>query len=334
MRKILFFVADTAGCAHYRVMIPIFGLMKTGKYDCKPSMIITPDKFDWKPEVVVFSRQHKPEVRKEIEEFKRRGCYTVYDTDDNLINIYPSNPVYKKMRTVEKDLIETIRVCDLVTVSTQPLYQVYSKYHNNVRVLPNQIIKSYGGLSIANNTDTIRIGWAGTNTHVSDFSGVAHAIIDISKRHDRVKFVFMGFIPKIITESIPPEKIEYHEGVSIDKYYVKLASLRLDIGLAPLHDNEFNRGKSNLKILEYGMLGIPTIASEVYPYQKTIEDGVDGFLIKRDKYKFWMRALERLIINPEERKIMGGKIKEKVLNNYSIENNVHLWEEAYFGGRT
>jgi glycosyltransferase involved in cell wall biosynthesis len=110
---------------------------------------------------------------------------------------------------------------------------------------------------------------------------------------------------------------------------MKLGLLALDIGLAPLQDTEFNRGKSNLKVLEYGVMGVPTIASPVYPYSNTIDNGVDGIIVHKNRTKSWVKALVHLIDNKEDRIRMGEAMKGKVLTEYNALRNAHLWEKAY-----
>ncbi len=55
--------------------------------------------------------------------------------------------------------------------------------------------------------------------------------------------------------------------MELDPYPAKLASLDLDLALAPLEQHPFNECKSHLKLLEYGVLGYPVIATDIRPYQ-------------------------------------------------------------------
>ena len=121
------------------------------------------------------------------------------------------------------------------------------------------------------------------------------------------------------------------EGVHISKYYGKLLSLGLHIGIAPLVDNNFNRCKSNIKYLEYTMAGIPVIASNVLPYSSTIKDGEDGIIVKKGRYNLWKRALESLIENEKERIRLWENAKMKVIQHYDIRKKVLLYKKVYQG---
>jgi len=329
-RKLLMFPGDMAGCCHYRLLIPMYGLLKANKCECKLTMRMYPGQLSWNPNAVVFSRQHKEDVQKEIDEWKTTNSRLIYDVDDNLFNLHPSNPGQKSFQKVKKQLINTIQKCDVLTVSTEPLRERYSKIHDNIRILPNQIIPQYAQLKVPNDTDKIRIGWAGTNTHVSDFGEAINAMYDLANKYDNIKFVFFGYYPKGIDSFLKEDQFEFHDFVDISKYHLKLAMLKLDIGIAPLLDNEFNMGKSNLKILEYGLFKVPTVASPVYPYKTTIKDNTDGIIVNKNKRKNWKKALENLIVNEDERRKMGENIYNKVMSEYNIYNNLHLWEDVYF----
>ncbi len=104
--------------------------------------------------------------------------------------------------------------------------------------------------------------------------------------------------------------------VSIDKYPQLTKDMNLDIGIAPLRDNPFNRGKSNLRWLEYSALKIPTVASRVEPF-KCIEQGKTGFLAT--ELEEWEQLLEMLIVSSEIRKETGEGAYIKVKKDFNAE---------------
>lgn len=330
MKRLLFLVGDTAGCAHYRMMLPARALEKTGKYQCRVSMVIDKEKAAWDPDLIIVSRQDKPEVLTLLSLWKNKyGKRIIYDLDDDLIHVYPSNPSFSAMQKTRTFATKIIKLCDKLTVSTQPLKTVYDEIHQRVEVLPNQIIPQYAKLGRENKTGKIRIGWAGTNTHQDDFAGAAHALIDIIKLRPEVQLVFFGYVPDIIRANIPAERIEYHKFVDIGQYHLHLGMLALDVGIAPLKDTLFNRSKSNLKFLEYGVMGVPTIASPVYPYSTSIKDGITGLLPPKDRHKEWVKALLKIVDDPTFRKQMGSTAQQHVLDKYDVNKNVGFWESAY-----
>jgi glycosyltransferase involved in cell wall biosynthesis len=76
-----------------------------------------------------------------------------------------------------------------------------------------------------------------------------------------------------------------------------------DIGLAPLPDNRFTRGKCSFKVLEYSSAGLPVVASPVGTNSEYVNDGTTGFLVTDTRQ--WIDRITELIENPDLRKIMG-----------------------------
>jgi glycosyltransferase involved in cell wall biosynthesis len=78
--------------------------------------------------------------------------------------------------------------------------------------------------------------------------------------------------------------------------------------------------------LEAAALGIPVIASDAEPYREFVVHGVTGFLVRRDHE--WLTYLQQLAGDEGLRESMGHKAREHA-RAFTIENNWHLWEQAY-----
>ena len=94
---------------------------------------------------------------------------------------------------------------------------------------------------------------------------------------------------------------------------------KMDINIAPLEqDTPFNDGKSELKIFEAALAGVPTVASRTDSYSKCITDGENGFLAgSREE---WLQKLCSLIANEEIRRDMGLKARKYFVDRFYIEN--------------
>ena len=110
--------------------------------------------------------------------------------------------------------------------------------------------------------------------------------------------------------ALRPYVHEYHPGVAIKDYPAKLASLNSDLALAPVEDNQFNRCKSNLRLLEYGACGFPVICSDVECYHY-------DFPVTRVKNRFkeWMEAIEMHLDDAETSYKMGMRCRRKSEQN-------------------
>jgi glycosyltransferase involved in cell wall biosynthesis len=92
-----------------------------------------------------------------------------------------------------------------------------------------------------------------------------------------------------------------------------------DIGIMPLADDEWARGKCGLKVLQYMACGVPVVASPVGVNQDIIKDGENGFLAS--SYNEWLEKLILLVQNEELRRKFGQKGREMVEDRYSLK----LW---------
>ncbi|MCL5935493.1 MAG: glycosyltransferase, partial [Firmicutes bacterium] len=89
-----------------------------------------------------------------------------------------------------------------------------------------------------------------------------------------------------------------------------------DIGIMPLEDNEWNRGKCGFKLLQYMGIGIPAVASPVGVNSMIIREGHNGFLANTEKE--WEDKLSFLLGNPAEWQHLGRNARETVEKGYSV----------------
>jgi glycosyltransferase involved in cell wall biosynthesis len=132
-------------------------------------------------------------------------------------------------------------------------------------------------------------------------------------------WVFLGMCP----EPLRPLAREFHPMVPFDRYPAALRALNLDLAIAPLADHAFNRCKSHLKILEYGILGLPVIAADLEPYQRcpvprAAPDDVDA----------WVAAIRGLLGSPDARAELGRALQQWVLKHHMTEHRRSAWMAA------
>jgi glycosyltransferase involved in cell wall biosynthesis len=88
-----------------------------------------------------------------------------------------------------------------------------------------------------------------------------------------------------------------------------------DVGVMPLLDTEWERGKCGLKALQYMALGIPCVVSPVGVNSDIVRDDVEGFTAS--SAEDWENALARLLSDPALRRRLGQAAREKVVARYS-----------------
>lgn len=258
-----------------------------------------------------------------------QGVKVVYDFDDRFDNVLPDNPssaVY--VREKQDQIWEMIELADVVTVSTRALADFVLERipEKNVKVLPNYVPAAICPRRAAPDPKIFKILWAGSPTHKHDLALMADALHDILKANDgRVKFYCFGeTVPTALLPVI--QHVELVEFVQFSDYMDKLSSIGADLMLAPLVDNEFNRGKSAVKALEAASCGYPILMSPVGEYSEIVKDGFPGSLVPDDK---WKDAIEFAIAVKEDLVEAGKKAKDWVIaNRCIISDNASKWVEV------
>ena len=100
-------------------------------------------------------------------------------------------------------------------------------------------------------------------------------------------------------------------------YPQKLASLDLDLAVAPLENNQFNDCKSNLRLLEYGACGFPVVCSNTRAF---IESNLSVQIIK-NKYKNWVDAIRQNIHDLSHASVLGIKLRNEIHSQWMLEND-------------
>ena len=260
--------------------------------------------------------------------YKDQGKKLVLEQDDRII-VEDDNP-HKKQHDITNasKIIEiTAGMADMITCTTPYLAKNLSIYNKNVVVLPNYMDMKRWDLPQKNkntNRDQIRIGWGGSITHLEDINMILPVLHRLYKEFPKIMLVFVGD-PRIsdFMEGLPSEVMM---GVPFDGWPSKLHSLRLDIAIAPLRDSEFNKNKSNIKSLEYGIAKYPGVYSPTV-YGELGFDGCRG-LIASD-LEGWYQAIKNLINNPYLGEEISRMAYNYTKNNYNLEKNIGEFNDAY-----
>lgn len=321
-KNIFYLVSEYQGCAWYRCHVPGFELRKQGNYVVLEHQIDRSaiESFD----VIVFQRQIHPAILNAINYANSLGKLTVYELDDDLWHLDRNNPAFEYWNNEERlrAAEACIRACQVVTTTTPYLAKQLSRFNPNVVVLPNMLPGYCWDVEPRRQRkDKVKIGWAGSNSHWSDLELISELVEQLLSDFPQVEFHLAGMTEYPFKDH---ERIIKQSSVRIEE----LAGLikNFDIGLAPVVDSPFNRGKSDLKFLEYGMAWVPFIGSKVEPYVHTIEQGENGFIASNPKD--WLKYTRRLVEDVSLRIEMTKKAR-KYAESRTMERSVWQWEKAY-----
>jgi radical SAM superfamily enzyme YgiQ (UPF0313 family)/glycosyltransferase involved in cell wall biosynthesis len=253
-----------------------------------------------------------------------KGTRIVHDLDDLLWEI-PDDNVNKRVigPGLVAHLMKLLRVAECVTVSTEPLQQALETVGIQSTILPNCLVADeWVGLKPQRGVGRRpRIGWAGqAGVHRQDIAIMTDLIEALG---DEVEWVFLGEAPQ---HARPPGKSwEIHSMVDLIDFPRALANLHLDLALAPLAPSKFNEAKSDLRLLQYGILGYPVIATDIFPHQQAPVTRVPNDV------KAWMQAIREHIYNAEAADAKGKELRQWVLDNRLLEQWVSCYRAAWLG---
>lgn len=323
--RVLAHPADRFGCGEYRIIAPMRALndagvvmgWDTGNYLTQPEL------FRMEPDVIVLQRQVDPHQLELVERYIRHSkAFRIYEIDDLITNI-PIKSIRKKHFVEQKDLHKRFRkgiaMCHRFIVSTDYLAEQYKGYIDDIVVVKNYIESGrWGDLKPARaSREKARVGWAGSVSHDGDLAVIFDVVKATAKEVD---WVFFGMCP----DAIRPYVAEFHAGVGLEDYPAKLASLDLDLAVAPLEDVPFNHGKSHLRLLEYGVLGYPVICTDITPYRGDYPVTRVG-----NRFKDWVDAIRAHVADRDELVRRGDALRDYINTHWILEDNLDIWAKAW-----
>ncbi|MDC1150375.1 glycosyltransferase family 4 protein [Gammaproteobacteria bacterium] len=155
-----------------------------------------------------------------------------------------------------------------------------------------------------------RVGWIGTPQTWQELAHPIHQILSpILKKN--------GAIFRAIGASMESSKNDTLEIIPwTEESEVNLIQ-SMDIGVMPLPDNPWTRGKCGYKLIQYMACGLPVVASSVGVNCDIVENGINGFLVDNDDD--WQKAIEKLLNDPDLRREMGKAGRKKIEQQFSLQ---------------
>lgn len=210
-----------------------------------------------------------------------------------------------------------ISLSKLVFAGNQYLADYALQFNPNVVIVPTTIDTAIYQPAYNVNKEKVCIGWSGSFSTIAHFETCLDALRSIQKKYgDKVYFKVIGD-GKYSNNELGIRGLDWKKETEVKDLQ------EIDIGIMPLPDDEWSKGKCGLKGLQYMALAIPTIMSPVGVNGTIIRDGVNGFLASGKGE--WVDKLSRLIESAQLRKEMGEKGRETVLTTYSVEANKALY---------
>lgn len=310
-------------------------------------------------DIVIWMGLHTPESLLFFKWCKLRYPHVkmVMEIDDYLLSSARCNTaageVYKYGGDLAKVGLEQMKLSDGLIVTTVSLAELYKPYAKKIYVVENVADLKVWPKRAKNKRLTV--GWIGAGSHDDDLALIKDVVPAILQKYHNVEFSIVHGAPEFFKHKpgceylLNPRHHLYkkmrrctkchgidrlhwtHDFKSIDKYPKWAASFGFDIGLAPLVDLNFTRGKSNLRWLEYSAMGVPTIASPINHFRESIRDGETGLIVKDNSPQGWMDSIELLINDEALRKKIGKAARKEIKDKWSLKVMAQKYRTALEG---
>lgn len=251
---------------------------------------------------------------------KLLGIQYIVDYDDAIFHHYDqsSNPMIKKI--LGNKIANVMRLSGTVVAGNQYLADYAARSGaKNIEIIPTVIdLERYPTKQNADDEQFI-VGWIGTKTtfekHLIPCKDWIKAL---QHQEPNIRFHIVG-----ITEDMDIGKnvkyIRWTEETEVAEI------LKMDIGLMPLQDSKWEKGKCAYKLIQYAACGIPGVASDVGMNREVAVPGETGILASADEE--WIQAIKTLKSNTELRHQMGRNARKKVEERYCIQQTSTKWKE-------
>lgn len=288
-----------------------------------PAVTFDSDLPDRRPDAVLVDRLWRPDItlahaERLLERVRAQGARFLYAIDDNLLDLRRERGDWP---TPEHEAVVALwlRAAAGVLVTTPALADRFAAFNPNIVVVPNALDERLLVTRVPPGPETpfgarpVVIGYMGTPTHGGDLALILPALREVCARYrGRVALELIGVADDALLgralDGVPvrrprPKGPEREYGLFL---LWLLGTARWDIAVSPLAPTPFNRGKSDVKFLDYAALAAAPVVSRHPAYEERVRHGENGWLVDDDP-QAWTSALATLIEDTEGRQALARR---------------------------
>lgn len=279
-------------------------------------------------DVIVLQRVTHAATVEAIHKFREKGVAVVVDVDDDLDRIDPRNPAWAMLHPSSgtgQSWVTAEAACaaaTVVTVSTPALLDKYAPRGNGI-VIPNYVPAD--PFLVLPRFDSPVFGWGGSlHSHPGDLQVMGDAPARLMREGHQFRVVGSGDgIREALRLPWEPDKTG---NMPIDRWADGLSTL--GVGVTPLADTIFNRGKSWLKMIEKAAAGVPVVFSPMPAYSALHKDSGGRIGIPAKNPREFYRLLKRLMDDEWYRRELSQAHREAAAE-YTVDAHAWRWMDAW-----
>jgi glycosyltransferase involved in cell wall biosynthesis len=244
----------------------------------------------------------------------RSQAKVVFDFDD-AIWLPDASPANRRMSWLKRPgkVPRLVGLADQVWAGNAYLADYARAFNNAVELVPTTVdTERHRPQARSGAGGPVCLGWTGSPSTLKHFELAVPILLRLRERFgDRIAFKVIGD-GAYRNERLGVSGTPWREETEIKD----LSSI--DIGLMPLPDDEWAKGKCGLKALQFMAMELPVVTSPVGVNTEIIDDGRNGYLARADDE--WFERLSALIESAQLRAQLGNAARETVLQRYSVES--------------
>lgn len=238
------------------------------------------------------------------------GRPIVYDIDDAIFHMYDAHPSAVVRRLLGGKLRPLVSRAAVCLCGNDYLANYVTAAGGRAVVVPTVVDTDHVRPALARTDHPLTIGWIGSPSTWRYVEPLLPALLPVIARLGaRFRVVGAGPAARGIAGIDAVDWAEAREVADLQA---------MDIGLMPVPDEPWARGKCGYKLIQYMACGLPGIASPVGVNSAIVDHGVDGFLARTEGE--WVEALTQLAGDPAMRSRMGERGRTKVIERYSLQS--------------
>jgi glycosyltransferase involved in cell wall biosynthesis len=231
--------------------------------------------------------------------------------------VYPSSSRERKFKFAVQNSDIVVAVNDYLAQKAREFTET-----EKVKVIPTPVdLQKWKLKDYTKTSKSIVIGFTASKTTLPYLKFIYEPLGSIQRRYPHV-------VLRILSRYYIKPDLPRFEYWTYDANREPDDTCSFDIGISPLIETEWTKGKRPTKILGYFAAGVPVVASDVYCNRLYIEDGKNGFLASSPQE--WQEKLERLILDPSLRYKIGIEGRRTVEQEYSMQKIIPKYLEMFF----
>ena len=208
----------------------------------------------------------------------------------------------------------TLKICKGVILENDYNAKYVHKFNTNILKITGPIECNYYFPSLSKNNGNVVLGWIGSPSTEKYLNSIMPVIRTLLNEYENLRCLFVGLKSSNVYEHKRIHIYPWNLGNELE-----LLS-EMDIGIMPLYNTDWERGKGGYKALVYMSMKIPPVVTPVEILKEIVIDSLNGFHAVNEQQ--WYDRLKTLIDSPEKRSIMGGNARDTVIKKYSYESSV------------